>query len=120
MTLENASRDAITVHQRESLRRLLGEILPRHRFYAAKLGPDAASLTDPANLAQFPLTTKAELLADQQRNPPYGTLLTYPADQYTRLHQTSGTQGTPLRWLDTSASWNGMLDCWSRLFDIAG
>lgn len=68
----------------------------------------------------MPFTTKAELTADQERIPPYGTLLTYSPEQYTRLHQTSGTHGNPLRWLDTPASWNWMLDCWKQMFVIAG
>ena len=114
MPLERATRDALAAHQRERFARLLAEILPRHRFYATKF----ANL--PADLARLPFTTKAELTADQQRNPPHGTLLTYPPEQYTRLHQTSGTHGTPLRWLDTPASWNWMLDCWTQMFGITG
>lgn len=113
MLLETATREAIESHQRARLTRLLADILPRHRFYAAKLGaaPESAGL---------PFTTKDELLADQRTNPPYGTPLTYPIESYTRLSQTSGTHGTPLRWLDTPASWQWMLDCWAQLFGIAG
>ena len=114
MALETATRDALAAHQRERFARLLAEILPRHRFYATKF--DNA----PADFGQLPFTTKAELTADQQRNPPYGMLLTYPPEQYTRLHQTSGTHGTPLRWLDTPESWSWMLDCWTQMFGIAG
>src|SRR5689334_11343435 len=52
---------------------------------------------------RFPLTTKSELVADQASHPPFGTNLTYPLDQYVRLHQTSGSSGdAPLRWLDTA------------------
>lgn len=114
MPLEYAIRDAIAAHQREQYARLLAEILPRNRFYAAKFG---TKLTD---FDQLPFTTKAELTADQAQNPPYGTLLTFPTEQFTRLHQTSGTHGAPLRWLDTPASWNWMLDCWAQMFAIAG
>jgi phenylacetate-CoA ligase len=33
-----------------------------------------------------------------------------------RLHQTSGTTGRPLRWLDTADSWRWVLDCWEQIY----
>ena len=50
--------------------------------------------------ARLPLTTKAELVTDQSAHPPFGTNLTYPLERYVRVHQTSGTSGAPLRWLE--------------------
>ena len=59
------------------------------------------------------MTTKAELLADQEAHPPFGTNLTYPIDRYVRLHQTSGSSGDqPLRCLDTPESW----EWWERIW----
>src|SRR3954465_3254516 len=90
--------------QRQRLRALFDAIVPTNRFYTAKIaesGLAADRLHQPEVFAQLPFTTKAELVADQQANPPYGTNLTYPLGHYTRLHQTSGTSGQPLRWLDT-------------------
>src|SRR5262249_29662369 len=87
-------------------------------FFAAKLAAAGLKLEDirgAADLARLPFTTKAELLADQAAHPPYGTDLTYPRERYSRLHQTSGTQGRPLRWLDTPQSWQWALDCWRPL-----
>ena len=69
---------------------------------------------------RLPFTTKEELLANQTEHPPYGELLTYPLDRYTRLHQTSGTKGAPLRWLDTADSWDWMLGCWRKMFAMVG
>ena len=115
MSLENATRERIAAHQAERLTRLLAEILPRNRFYQAKLGSVAA-----VELARLPFTTKTELTADQERCPPYGTILTFPPDAYTRMQQTSGTHGAPLRWLDTKESWEGMLNCWRRIFAVVG
>ena len=59
-------------------------------------------------------------MADQLAHPPFGTNLTYPLNRYTRFHQTSGTSGTPLRWLDTPESWEAMLECWAEVFRAAG
>ena len=71
---------------------------------------------------RLPLTTKAELLADQAAHPPYGTNLTYPLDRYVRLHQTSGSSGDhPLRWLDTAESWDWWVRTWSEhVYPAAG
>jgi phenylacetate-CoA ligase len=40
-------------------------------------------------------------------------------ERYSRLHQTSGTSGRPLRWLDTPESWSRLLDCWAVMLRMA-
>lgn len=106
-----------------ALRALLAEVVSKNPFYGRKLAAVGCS-AEPASLAdftaRFPFTTKAELVADQTTNPPYGTNLTYPLARYTRCHQTSGTTGTPLRWLDTPESWSAMTDDWVEVFRAAG
>jgi phenylacetate-CoA ligase len=108
--------------QRQRLSDLLHAMLPANRFYAEKIGQSGL---DPDRLAELdawqrlPFTTKAELIADQQAHPPYGSNLSYPLDSYTRMHQTSGTSGQPLRWLDTPQSWEWMLGCWRQVYRAA-
>ncbi len=110
---------ALADYQRGRLEELLREVVPANRFYARKF--QAAGVTLPCDLTRLPFTTKAELIADQAANPPYGTNLTYPLERYCRLHQTSGTTtGRPLRWLDTPESWDWMLRCWALHYQIAG
>ena len=116
-------RQVIAQRQSDQLRTLLRTILPANPFYAAKY--DAANA--PAKVAhlgdfyeRFPFTTKAELVADQAAHPPYGTNLTFPVERYTRCHQTSGTSGVPLRWLDTPESWDWMMRNWETIFRVAG
>ncbi len=118
--LDRARLEAL---QAERLRALLAEILPANRFYAARFaaaGLAPESVRRPEDLRRLPPTRKAELVADQAENPPYGTNLTYPRARYTRLHQTSGTRGHPLRWLDTAPSWQWMLDNWKQIYNITG
>jgi len=67
-----------------------------------------------------PFTGKNDLALDRQRNPPYGTNLTFPADTYSCFHQTSGTMGEPMAWLDTEEDWNWMLGNWDRVLEGAG
>ena len=105
-----------------ALRSLLREVSATNPFYGRKLAAVGCS-AEPASLAdfkaRFPFTTKAELVADQAAQPPYGTDLTYPLERYTRCHQTSGTSGAPLRWLDTPESWAAMVDDWAEVFRAA-
>lgn len=121
--LSFASRAEIEAQQLGALRKLLRSIIPGNSFYTSRLrgaGLDAA----PSSLMDFiercPFTTKAELIEDQHRHPPYGTNLTYPIEQYTRLHQTSSTTGTPLRWLDTKESWSWLVAGWEVILRAAG
>lgn len=118
---EFPNREAIAAHQFGQLQQLLGEILPRNKFYNAKftgLNPAPASLEDFSR--HFPFTTKAELSEDQRSHPPHGTNLTHPLEAYSRFHQTSGTTSAPLRWLDTPQSWNWMVENWKEVYRAAG
>src|SRR6266566_3656525 len=115
-------RAQIAADQLEQLRSLLAEIFPGNQFYSLKLNAagitfDVASLEDFSD--RFPFTTKAELAADQLTTPPFGANLTCPLERYTRYHQTSGTSGAPLRWLDTPESWDGLVESWTLIFQAA-
>jgi phenylacetate-CoA ligase len=117
------SRAAIATGQLEQLRALLTELIPGNSFYTRKLHAvgvtfDVSSLEDFSR--RFPFTIKTELADDQRANPPFGTDLTYPLDRYTRMHQTSGTSGSPLRWFDTPESWSGLVESWVEIFEAAG
>jgi phenylacetate-CoA ligase len=119
----NRDRSALTDLQVFRLRALFREILPANRFYARKFadaGVDTTTITSVNDLQRLPFTSKTELTADQVANPPYGSALTYPVAAYGRMHQTSGTAGPPLRWLDTSASWSAFCRSWAQMFDIVG
>jgi len=115
------NRSAIQLNQVEKLAALLPE-LQSNPFYSARLRAARVS-SAVASIEEFvsrlPFTYKQEIVGDQLRNPPYGTNLTYPLDRYTRLSQTSGTTGRPLRWLDTAESWGWMLENWIRVFRAA-
>lgn len=108
--------------QLNSLRGLLAA-LRTNPFYARKLA-GTGLLDGVASLAEFsarcPFTTKSELVADQVAAAPFGTNLTFPLERYTRCHQTSGSTGSPLRWLDTPESWSWMLDNWEIVHRRAG
>lgn len=119
---ERLSRERLRALQERNFLRFTGEIRS-NGFYEEKLGAagltwnDLRSLDD---LPRMPLTTKSELVEEQQTHPPFGRLLTYPQSRYRHFHQTSGTTGRPLKWLDTQESWAWWARCWSFVFRGAG
>lgn len=120
---EELSRGDLEQRQLARVRRLLDEVSQQNPFWKKKLrsaGIGAGDVATLADFAQLPLTTKQELVEDQNAHPPYGTNLTYPLSRYCRLHQTSGTTGKPMRWLDTPESWDWLMDCWAQIYRIVG
>jgi len=118
-----SNREELELIQLAKLRELLTAVSPANAFYEAKLGQagvDAAIESLDEFRDNCPFTIKSELAADHIAHPPYGSNLTYPVGRYTRVHQTSGTSGVPLRWPDTSESWQWMIDNWCDIFHTAG
>ncbi|MCY4402568.1 MAG: phenylacetate--CoA ligase family protein [Candidatus Poribacteria bacterium] len=114
----------VTNEQLHRLREILTPILENNAFYRQKLSEvgithsnDIQTISD---YQKLPFTTKDELSDDQVSSPPYGTNLTFPLEHYTCLHQTSGTTGSPLRWLDTRESWDWWGKCWRDIYASAG
>ena len=104
--------------QLERLRAGIDDVLKSNHFYRERLH----AVRTWEDFERLPLTTKSEIMVDQQAHPPFGTNLTFPIERYTRLHQTSGTSGTrPLRWLDTPDSWDWWIRIWAdHVFRTAG
>lgn len=124
--LPGAEEPTLRDKQWVKLQRLLHRIFTSDNFNTRRLR--AAGIVDPAtslrDLATFiqrvPLTTKADLLADRQAHPPFGTNQTEALENYTRFCQTTGTvTGQPMAVLDTPASWDAMLHCWRQVYRAA-
>lgn len=112
-------REALLEVQRRKLQSMWSVVMGSNPFYTRKF---AGLSFDPASdrLELLPFTTREEIQNDQRDHPPYGSNLTFPPDQYIRLHQTSATTGgTPLRWLDTADSWEWFKLCWKIIYEAA-
>jgi phenylacetate-CoA ligase len=122
--VETLGPEALRAHQWARLKSLAEVCYPANPFIARKWR--AAGLEGPDDLgswkdfARLPFTVKSELIEDQAAQPPFGTNLTYPPARYVRVHQTSGTTGAPLRWLDTEESWQWWARCWAFVLCGAG
>jgi len=120
--IETLSRERIRELQEAKLAVLMKEVYGRNRFVTKKL--DAAGAVPQEvrtleDLAGLPFTTKPELLAAQDE-AALSTNCTFPEAAYTRVHQTSGTTGTPLRVFDTAQSWKWWGRCWGFVLAGAG
>jgi phenylacetate-CoA ligase len=116
-----SSRDAIEAEQVRRLRRMLETILPANEFYRQKFArADIGQIDSLEQLRKLPCTTKSELVEDQRQHPPFGSDLTFPLERYIRIHQTSGTTGKPMYWLDTEESWQWWAATWKLIFEAAG
>lgn len=119
--LETAPRKQILELQDQRLREVLTLSLKKNPFYQAKLRAAGIRKAVPlSRLAELPFTTKSELMTDQLAHPPFGSNLAHPVEQYVRLHQTSGTTGVPVRWLDTAESWSNFVEQWCYVYRGAG
>lgn len=119
---ETLSRDELESLQLTRLQTLLDRISTNpfwlKRFEAERVQPNTITSWD--DFRRIPLLTKQELVDDQNANPPFGTNLSAPMNAFSRLHQTSGTTGKPMRWLDTPESWDWFMDCWSSIYRMVG
>ena len=115
-----ASRSGLEREQWRKLQNLVAAVVPANAFQRHKLNGLGTFVSVSDFQARCPFTTKAEIAGDQQAHPPYGTNLTFPLESYTRFHQTSGTSGSPLRWLDTPESWEALVDNWVEVFTASG
>lgn len=116
------SRDQIVEHQSSRFRALLQAIEGKNKFWTERLtsaGLTAANFSSLSQLSQLPLLPKVDIVADYSQNSPYGSNLTFDPKLYSRMHQTSGTTGAPMRWLDTPDSWNWLMTCWDQIFRMA-
>lgn len=122
---ETLSPEGLAKLQRAKLARVLDEVARGSRFYQNKYdGFDLEAIgreaTVDAALGALPLTTRAEIQEDQQASPPFGTILSRPVNEYTRLHQTSGSTGVPLRFIDRPEDWAWWKHCWSIVYRAGG
>ena len=122
--VETLDRETLTQIQLTKLQTMLSQVLKTNTFFQRKL--KEVGVEEPEDIRtledyrQLPFTTKEELSADQEAHPPYGTNITFPRKEYIRIHQTSGTTGEPLRWLDTEESWHWWARCWGAVYNAAG
>src|SRR5829696_2716257 len=102
----------------ERVGELLDLVLDRNPFQRGRV--EALELGKRPSLTELRPLTKRDLVADQERHPPFGTNLTYPLESYTQLFQTSGTTAHPLRVLETAEDWAWWRERFANTLTVAG
>jgi phenylacetate-CoA ligase len=93
---EQLTRSEIATLQLDLLRKDLRRVWRDNRFYAARL---RATSVDPdrirsiADVREIPVVRKADILADAERHPPYGSRLQVPEAEIVEVVESSGTSG---------------------------
>ncbi len=114
---ETAGREEMAGLQFQKLGILLKKVFASNQFYQDKFACHGITLSEIRSirdLHKLPFTVKKELEEDQARHPIFGSNLTEPLENYVQYHQTSGTTGRPLKFLDTQESWEwrGKVACY--------
>ena len=98
-------------------------VLPQNAFYLRKLRIGAGNVSKSwikDNFDSFEFTSKFELQNSQSFYPPYGDFHYLHLAEYNRFHQTSGSSGKPLLFLDSQDGWEWLLNNWLKIFALAG
>ncbi len=98
-------------------------VLPLNAFYLRKLRIGAGNVSKSwikENFDSFEFTSKLELQNSQSSYPPYGDFHYLDNAHYNRFHQTSGSSGKPLLFLDSKDGWEWLLNNWLKIFALAG
>ncbi|MGD9031838.1 MAG: AMP-binding protein [Desulfobacteraceae bacterium] len=106
--VETASPEKLREIQFRKLKKLLEVVSNSNPFYQKKFqkhGVRVEEIRSVEDIRKLPISYKEEYLLDQEQNPPFGTNLSESLEHFIRYHQTTGTTGIPLKWLETRESW---------------
>ena len=116
--IEQLDATQLSAYQLGRFNDLLEAILPSNKFYQEKLSGLNRPLKSLDDVSELPFTTKEELI-DKGSTAGFAGNLSFPPDQYSRFHRTSGTKGQPMIVLDTNQDWQWWLEGWQYVLDAA-
>jgi len=93
------------------------------KFYSNKYkaaGLDFRDFPSQYDLQDLPFTEKSEILKDQEKNPPFGSILSVPHNKLIRIHRTSGSSDRPVFVALTQHDVDNILEAGARSYWCAG
>jgi phenylacetate-CoA ligase len=99
-------RDQLAALQDERLRALVAYARATSGFWRGRLD---AAVRGVADLPSLPLTTRAELDAEQAAHPPFGDYTCSPRETWMGMFTTSGTSGHKLKRVVSWRDWRLMI-----------
>jgi phenylacetate-CoA ligase len=116
--LSTMPREQLVALQEERLRAMVAYVHETSPFWQRKLaeaGVAPGDINSIADLPRLPLTTRAELDAEQAAHPPFGDYTCSPREQWMGLFTTSGTSGRKLKRVVSRRDWRLMIDRFYRM-----
>jgi phenylacetate-CoA ligase len=115
--VEVLDREALAALQLERVQAQLHRWVAGDGLFARKLRDQAIAPEDVRSLEDLsglPLVTKEELRDDQSASPPFGSIALAPAAEWRELHPSTGTTGTPVKTLWSTADVERITDFTAR------
>ena len=104
--LETMPREKLEERQLKLFRKQMHYVIEESPFYKRKFsGIHPADVKTMEDVRKIPFTTKQELLESQEECPNFGDFPCIPPNRATRVFQTSGTTGKPLRVALSKKDW---------------
>jgi phenylacetate-CoA ligase len=106
--LETLPREEFAKRQLRLFRKQITYVMEKSPFYQRKFkeaGITPGDIKRLEDVSRVPFTTKQELLKSQEEHPIFGDFPCIPAEAATRVFQTSGTTGTPLKVPYSKKDW---------------
>jgi phenylacetate-CoA ligase len=95
--IANLSRPELEALQLDKVRRLIERLYANSSYYRERMEDHRLRPEDVTSLdvfrERFPMSDKADLLADQQAHPPFGGRLSIPRSGVALVNMTGGTSG---------------------------
>lgn len=103
----------------EDIQKQYQYIIKNSGFYTNKF-QNIISLEKKEEFFNLPFTTKAEVLLDQEKHPPFGANICVPVDKVSRIHKTSGTTNKPVMIAMTKRDIEYTVEAGSACFRASG
>ncbi len=106
--LETLPREEFEKRELRLFRKQMKYVIEKSPFYGRKFkeaGVTPSDIRTMEDIRGVPFTTKQELLTSQEEHPLFGDFPCIPPEAATRVFQTSGTTGTPLRIPYSKKDW---------------
>jgi phenylacetate-CoA ligase len=110
-------RDELMRLQDERLRSVVAYTYETSGFWRRRMDEAGVAPSDVRgheDLPRLPLTTRADLDAEQAEHPPFGDYTCSPRQTWFGVYTTSGTSGRKLRRVVSHRDWKLMLDRFER------
>jgi len=119
-TMSEGAREAMILSRIQDIMAYAYENAPFYRQKWDAAGIHPSSVRSLEDFERVPPVTKAELRADQEAHPPFGSYLCVDPREVKHVHGTSGTTGRPTAFGIGRADWAAIANAHARVMWAMG